>query len=71
MDVKDVTALDVTRPRACSLNAARAAPHRQAAEGRWAFLVFFVYTGLEVAAGQWTYSLLTEARSVDAGTARR
>jgi fucose permease len=27
-------------------------------------LLFFIYTGLEVAAGQWTYSLLTEARSV-------
>jgi fucose permease len=27
-------------------------------------VLFFVYTGLEVAAGQWTYSLLTEARGV-------
>jgi fucose permease len=26
--------------------------------------IFFVYTGLEVSAGQWTYSLLTEARGV-------
>jgi fucose permease len=26
--------------------------------------LFFVYTGLEVSAGQWTYSLLTEARDV-------
>jgi fucose permease len=26
--------------------------------------LFFVYTGLEVSAGQWTYSLLTEARGV-------
>lgn len=27
-------------------------------------LLFFLYTGLEVAAGQWTYSLFTEARGV-------
>lgn len=27
-------------------------------------VVFFAYTGLEVAVGQWTYSLLTEARGV-------
>lgn len=26
--------------------------------------IFFVYTGLEVAAGQWTYSLLTEGRAI-------
>ena len=26
--------------------------------------LFFVYTGLEVTAGQWTYSLLTEARGI-------
>lgn len=31
----------------------------------WPGLVlFFLYTGLEVAAGQWTYSLLTEARGL-------
>jgi fucose permease len=30
---------------------------------------FFVYTGLEVSAGQWTYSLFTEARGLAAGTA--
>ena len=29
-------------------------------------ILFFIYTGVEVAAGQWTYSLLTEARSVSA-----
>jgi fucose permease len=27
--------------------------------------LFFLYTGLEVAAGQWTYTLLTEARGVE------
>ncbi len=27
--------------------------------------LFFVYTGLEVSAGQWTYTLLTEARGID------
>ena len=32
-------------------------------------MLFFVYTGIEVVAGQWTYSLLTEARSVPIGTA--
>ena len=31
--------------------------------------LFFVYTGLEVVAGQWTYSLFTEARGVAPGTA--
>lgn len=31
--------------------------------------LFFVYTGLEVTAGQWTYSLLTEARGVEMVTA--
>ena len=31
--------------------------------------LFFVYTGLEVTAGQWTYSLLTEGRGVAAGPA--
>jgi fucose permease len=31
--------------------------------------VFFVYTGLEAAAGAWTYSLFTEARSVSTMTA--
>jgi fucose permease len=29
-------------------------------------VLFFIYTGVEVAAGQWTYSLLTESRSVSA-----
>jgi fucose permease len=31
--------------------------------------VFFVYTGLEAAAGTWTYSLFTEARNVSTMTA--
>ncbi len=31
--------------------------------------LFFLYTGLEVTAGQWTYSLLTEARSMSPGVA--
>lgn len=31
--------------------------------------LFFVYTGLEVSAGQWTYSLFTEARGVAPGAA--
>jgi fucose permease len=31
--------------------------------------LFFVYTGLEVSAGQWTYSLLTEARGISPGAA--
>jgi fucose permease len=31
--------------------------------------VFFVYTGLEVTAGTWVYSLLTEARAVTGSTA--
>lgn len=32
----------------------------------WAQIaLFFLYTGLEVAAGQWLYSLLTESRGVD------
>ena len=31
--------------------------------------LFFVYTGLEVSAGQWTYSLFTEARGLAAGAA--
>ncbi len=31
--------------------------------------VFFLYTGVEVAAGQWSFSLLTEARGVGEGTA--
>jgi fucose permease len=32
-------------------------------------LLFFVYTGIEVGAGQWSYTLLTRARGVDARTA--
>ncbi len=32
-------------------------------------VLFFVYTGLEVSAGQWTYSLFTEARGLAAGAA--
>ena len=32
-------------------------------------LVFFVYTGVELVAGQWSYSLLTLGRGVPAGTA--
>jgi fucose permease len=32
-------------------------------------LVFFFYTGLEVVAGQWSYSLFTVGRGVDAGRA--
>lgn len=31
--------------------------------------IFFVYTGVEVATGQWSYTLLTEARGVDATAA--
>jgi fucose permease len=31
--------------------------------------IFFVYTGLEVSAGQWTYTLLTESRAVPATVA--
>jgi fucose permease len=31
--------------------------------------MFFVYTGLEVSAGQWTYSLLTEGRGIAPGAA--
>jgi fucose permease len=31
--------------------------------------LFFVYTGLEVSAGQWTYSLFTEARGLALGAA--
>ena len=31
--------------------------------------LFFVYTGLEATAGQWTYSLFTEARGLGAGAA--
>lgn len=31
--------------------------------------LFFLYTGLEVTAGQWTYSLLAEARGLDMGAA--
>jgi len=32
-------------------------------------LLFFVYVGIEVSLGTWTYSLLTEARGVDSATA--
>jgi fucose permease len=36
----------------------------------WASVaLFFMFTGVETSAGQWSYSLLTEARSVDADTA--
>lgn len=36
----------------------------------WAGIgLFFLYTGLEAAAGAWSYSLLTEARGVDPATA--
>ena len=36
----------------------------------WAGIaMFFVYTGLEVAIGQWTYSLLTEVRGMSPATA--
>ncbi|HYH94363.1 MFS transporter [Hyalangium sp.] len=31
--------------------------------------LFFVYTGIEVAAGQWSYTILVEARGVDTATA--
>lgn len=31
--------------------------------------LFFIYTGVEIAAGQWMYSLLTEARGVSTGVA--
>ena len=32
-------------------------------------LLFFLYTGTEVAAGNWAYSLLTESRGIPAVTA--
>ena len=32
-------------------------------------VTFFVYTGVEVAAGQWSFTLLTESRGFDTGTA--
>lgn len=32
-------------------------------------LLFFIYTGLEVTIGQWSYSILTEARGYDKGAA--
>jgi len=31
--------------------------------------LFFLYSGVEVATGQWSYTILTESRGVDAGTA--
>jgi fucose permease len=45
-----------------------------AAGGGWSVLlgslvVFFLYTGLEVVAGQWSYTLFTVGRGVDAGRA--
>ena len=32
-------------------------------------VVFFLYTGLEVVAGQWSYTLFTVGRGVEAGRA--
>lgn len=32
-------------------------------------VVFFLYTGLEVAISQWTFTVLTESREVNAGPA--
>jgi fucose permease len=54
--------------------AARAAPPSNGATLRlpatWASIaLFFVYTGLEAAAGTWTYSLFTEGRGIPASTA--
>ncbi|NBB75727.1 MAG: MFS transporter, partial [Bacteroidetes bacterium] len=45
-----------------------------ASGGAWSVLlgslvVFFLYTGLEVVAGQWSYTLFTVGRDVDAGRA--
>src|SRR5688572_26212524 len=31
---------------------------------RWSLLLFFAYTGLELAVGAWTYTLLTEGRGI-------
>jgi fucose permease len=36
---------------------------------RWSIAVFFVYTGIEAAAGIWAYSLFTESRAVPMMTA--
>lgn len=50
--------------------AAAAAPRRAHVQGRallpiaLGLALFFVYTGIEVAAGQWSYSLLTDARGL-------
>jgi fucose permease len=65
--------------KAPPLNQGGAPPGRQHDPARRALLlngmvwlsmtIFFVYTGLEVSAGQWTYSLLTESRAVPATVA--
>lgn len=36
---------------------------------RWSILLFFAYTGLELAVGAWTFTLLTEGRGVSMMTA--
>ncbi len=60
-------------PGSAAPTAAAGAP--AAAEGGgWSVLlgslvVFFLYTGLEVVAGQWSYTLFTVGRGVDAGRA--
>lgn len=60
------TAADEERPKEPPAGAWRALAHpllwRQA-------VIFFFYTGLEVAVGQWSYTVLTEARGVDKATA--
>lgn len=32
---------------------------------QWQMLIFFVYTGLEVAVGQWSFTVLTESRNIE------
>ena len=36
---------------------------------RWSILLFFIYTGLELAVGLWTFTLLTEGRGISMMTA--
>lgn len=49
-----------------------AAPPEEATGGRvskWLIVTFFLYTGLEVAAGQWAFTWLNEGRSLAVGPA--
>lgn len=59
----NVGPVDVDRPRASGFSALRS--------GRvWLQVaVFFFYTGIEVTAGQWSYTLLTESRGIAAPAA--